>query len=329
MMKSKYQNIYDKLKDFNMEGLVSKYSSAVSSNKTSITNVSNNVASSSSSWYEIGLKTLQELTLPSIAKIQNVVESNINTLSTVSSKVSSLVSAISGLKDLCDKYDACNGEEEKENKRYLATRISQKESEIDGIINQINGISVEDVQVTIDAIAAAKEEFYSIDNKKLEFCGDVDDPSQFYYDPSWSTKLAHMTLFDNTTGEILKDGDTLNLKPGETRILTVKLPNYCGMIDEVFRTTAQADASGVISNWSDIDPDPNNVEYVRYGYHMPKAGTNLHFNTYDWIITANRDGTFLASQTCEFKAHGTDSKGKTIRYTGKKAMVAIHVNVSS
>jgi hypothetical protein len=312
-----------------MEGVVSKYSSAVSSNKSSITSISNNVSSSSNSWYEIGLKTLQDLTIPSIVKIQNVVESNINTLSTVSGKVSNLVSQISSLKDLCDKYDACNSEEEKENKKYLATRISSKESEIDGIISQINGVSVEDVQVTLDAIASAKEEFYSIDNKKLEFCGDVDDPSQFYYDPSWSTKLAHMTLFDNTTGEILKDGDTLNLKPGETRVLTVKLPNYCGMIDEVTRTTAQADYSGVISNYSDIDPDPNNVEYVRYGYHTPSAGTNLHFNTYEWVITANRDGTFLASQTCEFKAHGTDSNGKTVRYRGKKAMVAIHVNVSS
>ncbi len=172
-----------------------------------------------------------------------------------------------------------------------------------------------------------------LEAKKKAFMGDVNDSSQFYIDLNYKNKLAHMTCFDNTTGEILKDNDVITLKPGETRILTVKLPDYCGEIDYVYRTTAQADNSGVISNKSDIDPDPNNVEWVRWDpnnserrYHLPK-GINLKFNTYDWIITANRNGTFLASQTCEFQSHGTASNGKQIKYSGKKAMVAIKVVV--
>ena len=179
-----------------------------------------------------------------------------------------------------------------------------------------------------------KEEVTSdFEAKKKAFMGDVNDSSQFYIDLNYKNKLAHMTCFDNTTGEILKDNDVITLKPGETRILTVKLPDYCGEIDYVYRTTAQDDYSGVISNKSDIDPDPNNVEWVRWDphnherrYRLPK-GINLKFNTYDWIITANRNGTFLASQTCEFKSHGTASNGKQINYSGKKAMVAIKVVV--
>ena len=173
-----------------------------------------------------------------------------------------------------------------------------------------------------------------LEAKKKAFAGDVNNSSQFYIDPNYRTKLAHMTCFDNTTGEILKDGDVLTLKPGETRILTVKLPDYCGEIDHVFRTTAQADYSGVISNRCDIDPDPNRIDYIRWEpgnpkrqFHYPASNVSTKFNTYDWIITANRDGTFLASQTCEFQSHGADSSGRQYKYSGKKAMVAINVVV--
>lgn len=198
-------------------------------------------------------------------------------------------------------------------------------------------------KVTIPALQTKNEQSTtsdldpdSLEAKKAAFAGDVNDASQFYIDPSYSKKLAHMTCFDNSTGEILKDGDTITLKPGETKILTVKLPDYCGEIDYVYRTTAQEDKSGVISNRSDIDPDPNKVDYVRWEpgnpnrqFHLPSSNVSLKFNTYDWIITANRDGTFLASQTCEFKSHGTDSSGKVYKYSGKKAMVALNVVVKS
>ncbi len=173
-----------------------------------------------------------------------------------------------------------------------------------------------------------------LEAKKKEFMGDVNDPNQFYIDPSYSNKLARMTCFDNTTGEILTDGAVIKLKPGETRILTVKLPDYCGEIDHVFRTTAQEDKSGVIYNRSDIDPDPNNVDYIRWEpgnpkrqFHYPASNISTKFNTYEWIITGQRNGKFLASQTCEFQSHGTDSSGKTYKYSGKKAMVELNIVV--
>jgi hypothetical protein len=179
-----------------------------------------------------------------------------------------------------------------------------------------------------------KTELTDIEAKKKKFMGDVNDPSQFYIDPAYSKKLARMTCFDNTTGEVLTDGAVLKLKPGETRILTVKLPDYCGQIDHVFRTTAQKDDSGVIDNRCDIDPDPNNVDYIRWEpgnpsrqFHYPSGNISTKFNTYDWIITGQRNGRFLASQTCEFQSHGTDSSGRSYNYRGKKAMLELNVVV--
>ena len=112
--------------------------------------------------------------------------------------------------------------------------------------------------------------------------------------------------FDNTTGEILKEGDTIYMKPGETRILTVRLPYNAGEIKKVIRTTADGNdayrAGNIATARSDINPDPNVVDYVNYkpwSRHTPE-GVDLHTNYYDWIITAKADGTVQISQTCEY-----------------------------
>ena len=210
-----------------------------------------------------------------------------------------------------------------------------KPTEFKGKFEDIFGkVTMPSLKTSAEKEQTKDEDLTDLEAKKRDFMGDVNDASQFYIDPNYSNKLAHMTCFDNTTGEILKDGDVLKLKPGETRILTVKLPDYCGEIDHVFRTTAQKDDSGVIYNRCDIDPDPNRVDYIRWEpgnpsrqYHYPASNVSTKFNTYEWIITAQRNGKFLASQTCEFQSHGTDSSGKAYKYSGKKAMVAINVVV--
>ena len=77
-----------------------------------------------------------------------------------------------------------------------------------------------------------------------------------------------MTLFDNTTGEILTDRSTITMKPGETRVITVKLPTNTGMINEIHRTSADGSSaykSGkIVKATSDVDPDPNKQLKVNY-----------------------------------------------------------------
>ena len=119
------------------------------------------------------------------------------------------------------------------------------------------------------------------------------------------------------------------MKPGETRIITVKLPTDTGMIQEIHRTTADGNdvyrSGNVVHAVSDVDPDPNKIDYVNYkdwSRHIPSDKSILHSNTYDWVITAKADGSVTASQTCEYT---TDvSKGGNL-----KAMIDLNVVVSS
>ena len=164
-----------------------------------------------------------------------------------------------------------------------------------------------------------------------KFLGDVDDPS-LYTDYTGKTPLFNrcnqLTLFDNKTGQVLKDQDSITMKPGETRVITVKLPTDMGMIKNITRTTSDGDSgyrSGrVVSARCDIDPDPNNIEYVRLtekGYHAPANMDWTHNNHYDWIITASHTGSVTATQTCQWTSTNTPGKRNL------KAMIDLHVNV--
>ena len=164
--------------------------------------------------------------------------------------------------------------------------------------------------------------------KKKAFLGDVDDPNN-YDEPkkNYRSMRKQMTLFDNTTGEILHDREKITMKPGETRVITVKLPTDTGMINEIHRTTADGGSAyrskKYITAESDIDPDPNNSEWVRQSSnHWPENRSLLHNNHYEWVITARADGTVQASQTCEYT---TDvSRGENL-----KAMINLFVEVKS
>ena len=165
-----------------------------------------------------------------------------------------------------------------------------------------------------------------IEAKKWEWLGTVDD-GNWWIDPAYAHKAKELEFFDNTTGKILKEGDILNLKKGETRILTVKVPRNAGTVKEVIRTSAGGNsaflAGRVVTARSDINPDPNIVDYVNYkpwSRHVP-VGVNLKTNYYDWIITATEEGSVQISQTCEYKV---EEQGGT-----PKAMADIRVNVSA
>ena len=123
--------------------------------------------------------------------------------------------------------------------------------------------------------------------------------------------IKEMRLFDNTTGEEIAPDSTIVLKKGETRVITVKLPTNTGRIGEVVRTTAddcyrdedkRAGRKRITQSYSDIDPDPNNVERVNYKYsiHWPDDRSLLHTNYYEWVITGTNVGSQQISQTCEY-----------------------------
>jgi len=168
--------------------------------------------------------------------------------------------------------------------------------------------------------------------KKQAFVGNVDDASQYTVEGNIHTKRKHMRMFDNTTGEEIPEDGNITLQKGETRVITVKLPTDTGKINQIVRTTAadtsnkgnyHGDTYKITSSKSDIDPDPNNVEYVNYKdktNHWPDNKDLLHSNYYDWIITADKVGARQISQTCEYT---TDAGGNSYL----KAMIGLNVKI--
>ena len=152
---------------------------------------------------------------------------------------------------------------------------------------------------------------YAMDSAKAAFLGDVDDDSQYTIDPNFVNMRKHMRLFNNTTGEEIEPNSTIVLKKGETIVITCKLPTNTGKIgelrrvvaDDVYRDTDKArGAKRITTSYSDIDPNPNNVERVNYKHNVywPQDRSLLHTNHYDWVITGTNVGTKKISQTCEY-----------------------------
>ena len=150
--------------------------------------------------------------------------------------------------------------------------------------------------------------------------------SSWTLDHSYDKKAKEIMVFDNTTGKIIKEGGELNLKVGETRVLTVRLPHNYGRVKRLIRTTADGNGAyrsgSIIRAKSDIDPDPNRIEFVNeypWSNHIP-ANRNLQYtHYYDWVITAVAPGVCKISQTCEYK----NEFGNTA-----KAMIDIGATVS-
>ena len=173
--------------------------------------------------------------------------------------------------------------------------------------------------------------------KKAEFLGKWDDPSQYsYYNGNnLFGERNELVMFDNTTGEIIPDGKSITIKPGETRVLTVKLPTNAGPITQITRTTSDGNGAynskKIITGRSDLDPDPNNIDYIRIvelgpngaGYHAPANIEWTKNNSYDWIITGVGKGAAHASSTVLWSTEQTGGFGKR----NLKAMINLDVNV--
>ena len=361
-MKAKYQKYYDALKGTNLSGGVSKISSAVNSAKTGLSSMQSSL--SSSSWSELGAMTVNSVTIPSLIQDLDLLNTNVTgALTEVATKCTELVSQLTELEalekkleSLGDKWTYTEGgsktqsEVKSHNNEITQTeqQITDKESAIDGMIDAINGITLATVSSTTtsagtestgtdplqtdtgtNSIDTSATTSADIAAKKKQFLGDVDDPNNYEaVHPRFSAIRKEMTLFDNTTGEILTDRSTITMKPGETRVITVKLPTNTGMINEIHRTSADGSSaykSGkIVKATSDVDPDPNKQLKVNYKGRdgLPEDKSVLHTNYYEWIITAQPDGKgkVQCSQTCEY----TTSASKAAHL---KAMINLFVDV--
>lgn len=316
-MDEKYKKYYDKLNGKDYSSYVSKYKTALSTIKTKFNSLEATI--SSPRWTEKGVNLIKTTVIPSLKNQANGIESGLGSLENACTQVKALVNKLETLKSLCNSLDNAKSaynnaaEEEKASKKenvdYYQERVTKTEQEIDTIISAINGITVDikDESVSFAQSMETLKEYNSLEALKQEFLGDVNDTSQYYDSKAYKLKARPLVCFDNTTGQIYKEGDTIYMKPGETRVLTVKLPNDSGNIKRIIRTTADGDSNyrskRYVTAVSDVNPDPNKVDYVNYkswSNHWPD-NVDLHTNNYDWIVTATNEGTVQISQTCEFE----------------------------
>ena len=343
-MKAKYQKYYDALKGKDFAGPVGGYKSSLSDATAKLGSVESLI--SSSTWTEKGVETVKGSVIPTLKETASKIENSLGVLSEVASKVNELVNQLEALKNLEETLESLGSrwsyseggsrsqsEVNAHNNKIAETekKITEQESAIDGTIAAINGISVESVDVAASGTTPVAEDDASSkdDNvdpnslaaKRKKFIGSMDDDCYNYTDPNYVRKARTLTLFDNTTGEILGEGDSITIKKGERRVITVKLPTDSGHIDEIVRTSAwKPEGCTVLNTYSDVNPDPDKVEYVNFhNNHWPEDKSVLHSNYYEWIIEGTETGSVQISQTCLFKR---EEGGPC-----PKAMVDIHVNV--
>ena len=355
-MKAKYQKYYDALKGVDLSSSLTSLSSAVSKSNTELSAIK----SDSAAWQELGATSFNDVTLPGLISSVSLLSENISgALTQVVTKCTELVSKLTELESLEKDKESLGSKwtyteggshtqsevNDHNNKIDEAEKkITEKESEIDSLISAINSITLKEPTpetTQIDTSGAGSTVLKEADGskisipsdpaiaaKKKQFIGDVDDPNNYdAVNPNYRSMRKTMQLFDNTTGEILQDHATITMKPGETRVITVKLPTNTGMINEIHRTSA--DGSGafrsgkIVKAKSDIDPDPNNIEYVNFrewSNHYPANKSLMHNNSYDWVITAVAPGKVQVSQTCQYTTSA--SKGENL-----KAMINMVVDV--
>ena len=245
-------------------------------------------------------------------------------------------------------------------------KITEQEGTIDGIVASINGISVtftssqtsfsgyiSDIKEAVkDTNNDTEEEIddssstlltsdgktkYSIPSdpviaaKKAKFIGDYNDSNNYTHFKGTKAQMKSrknkLLLFDNTTGEIIESLGEINMKVGEKRVITVKLPSDTGKINRITRTSAFTKGNSIIKVKSDIDPDPNKVEYVliaeapKGGGHSPSDTSLLQNNCYDWVIEAVAPGRTSATQTTLWESEDSGTYNL-------KAMEEIFVNVT-
>ena len=304
-MKSNYQKYYDALKGKDFSSPISKYKTAVSDVKTKVDSTESII--NSSSWVEKGLEIIKSSVFPSFKEQLNQLENGLDVLSSAVSKIQELVSKLEELEEACNRYDSC---EEKDKSSY-ASRIDSLESSVDSLISSINGLSLDfsSSNSSFSSIMTNLKDSTSIETKRKEFIGDVNDTSKYFIDPNYPNCRKDLRLFDNETGEEITNEQVIHMKVGETKVFTVAVPFNAGAVKRIIRTTAadnsgQGDKNRITSSKSDINPDPNVVDYVNYQSqynHWPKD-VDLHTNYYEWIVTAERVGKREISQTCEYES---------------------------
>ena len=332
-MKDKYKKYYDVLKGKDYTSYAQKYLTSINEVETKINSAEATI--SSSRWTEKGVEIIKSRVLPSLKNQVDSIKSGLDALNNACSKVKDLVSKLEVLETACKSLSEAEArraalpeEERASESLYLyEKRVTTAESEVESAISAVNGIGVNIIVRASEfgADMVKLKEATSLAALKAEFLGTMND-SSWTLDHSYDKKAKEIMVFDNTTGKIIKEGGELNLKVGETRVLTVRLPHNYGRVKRLIRTTADGNGAyrsgSIIRAKSDIDPDPNRIEFVNeypWSNHIP-ANRNLQYtHYYDWVITAVAPGVCKISQTCEYK----NEFGNTA-----KAMIDIGATVS-
>lgn len=135
-MDSKYQQYYDALNGKEFNSYISKYSSTLNYVRTNLNSMESIMESS---WSEKGSDYIKSSVIPALKTQETGIEQGVAILSSAVSKCNNLLSKLSELKSVCEIYNTC---EEKDKEAYL-TKKNNLEREIDSMIAEINGISID------------------------------------------------------------------------------------------------------------------------------------------------------------------------------------------
>lgn len=327
-----YKNYYEKLSG--ILGNYSNFNSLFGEFSASYSNILNGI--SSSTWKELGKLEIENGYSSMVSSYLKVLNKENETLGTICKSANEVYSLCSNLKNLDSKLSSY--EEGTDAYNSCVTEIKSTMSQIDNKISKLKAIKddTEKVQKKSSGTTAAQAiDFSNIDTSNLtndeverlrkEFIGDIDtDPYTVAVNATYENfrkyrrgiKARRLQLFYN--GKVLKDGDTITIKKGETARITVKLPQDAGKPTLLRRTTADGYKKGNKNRIWEKYVSAHSTPHMDWRPEC-RTGTPVRTNHYDWIVTGKRVGQTSISQTAEYSSEASS------RYI--KAMVELKVRV--
>ena len=328
-----YKNYYEKLA--NITSNYSNFSSLFGEFSASFNNILNGI--SSSTWKELGKLEIENSYSSMVSNYLKVLNKENETLAAVCKGANEIYNSCSKLKVLDSKLSSY--EEGTDAYNSCVTEIKSTMSDIDDKVAKLKAIKDDSEKVQKNSSSTTTEtpaiDFSSIDTSNLTndeieklrkvFIGDIDtDPYTVAVNATYENfrkykrgiKARTLQLFYN--GKVLKDGDTITIKKGETARITVKLPQDAGKPTLLRRTTADGYKKGNKNRIWEKYVSAHSTPHMDWRPEC-RTGTPVRTNHYDWIVTGKKVGQTSISQTAEYSSEASS------RYI--KAMVELKVNV--
>jgi len=150
-MDAKYKRYYDKLKGVDLTGPASTVVSGFSSLSTNTSKLDSQI--SSSTWEELGLKSIKSSVIPAFKQAVSICQGNANVLQDACSESAALLSILESLEEACNKYENCSNDvEHASEKKSYYNKVKELESKADAKISSIKALSgnIQDVVITVD-----------------------------------------------------------------------------------------------------------------------------------------------------------------------------------